>query len=187
MLFLTSDLHLFHENILKYCSRPFKTTEKMWRAIKRNWNGIVSKEDTIWIAGDLTLKREPHKPLLAKMLDELNGEKHIVLGNHDLMRPSDYQEIGLKSIHYPVTSINNGWFIGHDPSIGFTLPEGSIYLCGHQHGNMFNSMYTKNNVLVIDIGIDVREPLYTPISEERIKDIISNGEPGQQDYRTNKK
>ena len=149
----------------------------MWRAIKRNWNEVVSKDDTVWIAGDLTLKRESHKSLLAKMLDELNGEKHLTIGNHDLMKPIDYQEIGITSIHYPAAYLPNGWVIGHDPVIANALPEYTIYLCGHQHGTLFRSKMTKNKVFVIDVGMDVREPYYTPISEKRIKHIIENDEP----------
>lgn len=174
--FYTADLHLFHEKISEYCGRPFKTTEKMWRAIKRNWNSVIGKDDTIWIAGDITLKKEAHKSLLAKMFEELNGEKHMIIGNHDMMRPIDYEYIGITSIHYPACWLSNGWVIGHDPSISTALPKDTIYLCGHQHGNLFNSIRGKNGVLVIDVGLDVREPLYTPISEEQIKNIIQNGE-----------
>jgi calcineurin-like phosphoesterase family protein len=159
----------------------------MWRAIKRNWNSVVTKDDTVWIAGDLTLKKAAHKDLLARMMEELNGGKHLVIGNHDQMLPTDYEYIGITSVHYPATFLQNGWMIAHDPTFSNVLKAGQTLVCGHQHGNLFNSQWTKNRVFVIDVGVDVREPYFTPISEQQIKDIKENGEPGQQDYRQNQK
>lgn len=184
-IYFTADLHLFHERIAQYCNRPFKTTEKMWRAIKNNWNSVVTNNDTVWIAGDLTLKKAPHKSLLAKMLEELKGEKHLVIGNHDMMTPRDYEEIGIVSVHYPGVYLPNGWMVAHDPTLANVLKAGDTLICGHQHGTLFNSTYSKNGVFIIDVGVDVREPKYTPISEEWIREIKRNGEPGQQDYRAN--
>lgn len=183
--FYTADLHLFHEKISQYCNRPFSTTEKMWRAIKKNWNGVVNNNDTVWIAGDLTLKKAAHKSLLSKMLEELKGDKHLVLGNHDLMHPRDYEDIGILSIHYPGIILPNGWMVAHDPTLSNILKAGQTLICGHQHGNLFNSKWARNGAFVIDVGVDVREPKFTPISEEQIEEIKQKGEPGQQDYRAN--
>ncbi len=177
--YFTADLHLFHEKISQYCNRPFKTTEKMWRAIKRNWNSVVGKDDIIWIAGDLTLKKAPHKNLLYKMMEELNGEKHLVIGNHDQMLPIDYEYIGITSVHYPGVFLQNGWMVAHDPTMANILTKGQTLICGHQHGTLFDSKIAKTGAFVIDVGLDVREPLYTPISEAQIEDIRKNGERRQ--------
>ena len=40
--FLTADLHLGHENIIKYENRPFPDKEAMDAAIIKNWNNVVS-------------------------------------------------------------------------------------------------------------------------------------------------
>jgi len=47
----------------------------------QQWNKVVSKKDTIYILGDLTMNSDKHYHLL----DELYGEKIIVLGNHDII------------------------------------------------------------------------------------------------------
>jgi len=182
--FFTSDLHIFHEKICEYCDRPYATTEKMWRGIKKGWNEVVEKDDIVWIAGDLTLKREPHKNLLSKMLAELKGNKHLIIGNHDLMHPRDYEDIGFLSVHYPAVWHSNGYMIGHDPALAEALEEGTIYLCGHQH-NMFNSMITPKGVHVVNVGVDVRD--FKPMSETQVKKVVYNGEPGQIDNRKTKK
>lgn len=48
-IFLTSDLHLDHKNIIKYCKRPFKNVHHMNGIIIRNWNSTVGKNDKIYI------------------------------------------------------------------------------------------------------------------------------------------
>jgi len=54
--FLTSDLHLGHDNIRKYCSRPFKTLEEMNETIIRRWNERVKKEDFVYHVGDFCFR-----------------------------------------------------------------------------------------------------------------------------------
>ena len=51
--FITSDLHLDHTNIIKYCKRPFLDTEEMNQTLINNWNNTISKRDTVYFLGDL--------------------------------------------------------------------------------------------------------------------------------------
>lgn len=183
MKFFTADLHLFHENIIRYCDRPFKNTEKMWRALKRNWNAVVGKEDEVYVVGDLTLKKGPHMNLLAKMIGELNGMKHMIVApTHDLMLPREYEEIGFTTVHYPAIQLPNGWYVGHDPALATVWPKGSVYICGHVH-KLMTSQISDTGVLMINVGVDVRD--FTPISEEQILGIIENGEPKPTDSSKN--
>ncbi len=45
MIFFTSDLHLGHEGIMKYCHRPFASVEEMNRTLIRNYNAVVTPDD----------------------------------------------------------------------------------------------------------------------------------------------
>ncbi len=43
----TADPHFGHENILKFCKRPFKNTDEMDNAIIRNLWSCVQPEDEL--------------------------------------------------------------------------------------------------------------------------------------------
>ena len=174
-IYFTADLHLMHDKIIEYCDRPFKNTEWMWRGIKKNWNSIVKKDDEVWILGDLSMKGRNAKPMLKGMIDNLNGTKHLVYGNHDRMMPRDYSNMGILTCHYPVFHFKKepqNWFLGHDPAVAVALPKGSVYLCGHVHG-LFDQFKSPTEVSVINVGVDVRN--FMPISEEDISAILASG------------
>lgn len=76
----TSDTHFSHQNIIRYCDRPFSDTDEMDEAIIRNWNELVSPEDTVYHLGDVALG--PIEKSLAKV-GRLNGFIYLKTGNHD--------------------------------------------------------------------------------------------------------
>ena len=98
----TSDHHIGHTNILKHCAetRPFVSVEHMREAYVDAWNAEVRPEDTVWYIGDLALKFTFVTPFLA----QLNGTKHLLVGNHDVcfkMHPqqvAQYLQAGFASV-----------------------------------------------------------------------------------------
>lgn len=74
--FAIGDLHYGHTNLAKH--RGFKTAEEHDDLIKRNWNNAVRPTDIVYILGDLTMEKANYE-----FLDELNGRKKVILGNHD--------------------------------------------------------------------------------------------------------
>lgn len=80
VVFYTSDLHLGHENVLKYCNRPFKSIEEMDACLIANWNRRITQNDTVYVIGDFIYrnKRTPEW-----YLEKLNGTKYLIIGNHD--------------------------------------------------------------------------------------------------------
>ena len=73
-----ADLHFGH----KFCSekRGFNSTEEHDDFIVQKWNSRVHKRDVTYVLGDITMEssKEYHR------LDQLNGRKIVVLGNHDM-------------------------------------------------------------------------------------------------------
>ena len=80
-IFITSDTHFHHANIIKYCNRPFKDTFQMDECMIENWNKVVKQEDKVYHLGDVYFpKFKSEADLLFK---RLNGTKVLILGNHD--------------------------------------------------------------------------------------------------------
>ena len=50
-----SDLHFWHANIIKYCSRPFDNAFQMNEALVENWNAKVKPGDTVFHLGDFSM------------------------------------------------------------------------------------------------------------------------------------
>jgi calcineurin-like phosphoesterase family protein len=80
-VFFTSDLHLGHGNINKLCNRPFNTLESMNEILIENWYNTVSVHDLVIITGDLIWGGAQ---LWERFLQELPGQKILIIGNHDL-------------------------------------------------------------------------------------------------------
>ena len=52
MIYYIGDMHLGHENVIKYDNRPFATIEEMDATLIDNWNRVVTEEDHVYILGD---------------------------------------------------------------------------------------------------------------------------------------
>lgn len=75
-----SDCHFGHNSVIRLDSRPFAKQEEMDRLMIRLWNENVAPEDDVYILGDMfwyTAKSA------TKILRQLNGNLHIIKGNHD--------------------------------------------------------------------------------------------------------
>lgn len=132
-VWLFSDPHFRHENILKFCSRPFKNVNEMDETMFNNWNDTISDEDVVLFLGDFVVgsaKLGMSKDDASKLLyDNLNGEKIFLRGNHDT---------GVTTIPYHpnptmIISYNNYTFmLSHHPLELFTT---NFLLHGHIHNN----------------------------------------------------
>jgi calcineurin-like phosphoesterase family protein len=78
--YFTSDTHFGHKNILEYEKehRPFDTVEEMNEQIIANWNATVRPKDIIFHLGDFAFGAKN-----IAIAERLNGQKKLVLGNHD--------------------------------------------------------------------------------------------------------
>ncbi len=51
----TSDFHLGHFNIIRYCNRPFADTQEMNEAIVERMNASVKPNDVLYFLGDFCM------------------------------------------------------------------------------------------------------------------------------------
>lgn len=88
MNYYISDTHFFHENAIKFDSRPFSSVEEMNTKIKSQWNWRVNPADTVYFLGDFSFGRNPET---IELLQSLNGHKILIKGNHDSKYLKDIQ------------------------------------------------------------------------------------------------
>ena len=112
-----ADCHFYHDRICREMDRRgFSGFEEMNAYMAEQWNGKVRDRDDVYILGDFSIAKAD---ATAKILRQLKGKLHLLIGNHDkyladrsfdrsLFRSIEpYQEIrdnGRLAIlsHYPV-------------------------------------------------------------------------------------
>lgn len=80
-IFVTSDTHFNHKNIIKYCNRPFESVEHMNEALIQNWNETVGVNDFVYHLGDFAFSKNPEN--INEIAARLNGNIFLIEGNHD--------------------------------------------------------------------------------------------------------
>jgi calcineurin-like phosphoesterase family protein len=111
MIYFISDLHLGHSNIFKYepiRKELFNNHKTFIKAVIDNWNSVVKPDDIVYNLGDFIvgfnqLKRDTgysgnEREFAETIMNSLNGEKHLVLGNHDHKSVGWYKSVGFKTV-----------------------------------------------------------------------------------------
>ena len=87
-------MHFGHDQILRYCKRPFGNVDEMDNELIRRWNEVVQPSDTVYHLGDFSMGRVPEsfvpvgshsvteKAFIESMASRLNGTKIFVKGDH---------------------------------------------------------------------------------------------------------
>lgn len=124
-----SDLHLGHKAIASF-SGPQRggitNVEEHDKWIVEQWNSVCTKNDLVWVLGDVCMDRTK-LPLLKKM----KGNKHLILGNHDEFSLETYMPY-FNKIHGFLRY--KGLWLSHCPIHPEELRE-KINVYGHSHNN----------------------------------------------------
>lgn len=168
-IFFTADHHFGHEAIIDYCQRPFKNATQMDRVLIKNHNEVVGDDDDVYFLGDFSLVRSRNPNYYRDLLSKLNGRKHLILGNHDQLKPFAYVDLGFWTVHTALRVYieDLSVMLVHDPALA-VLDREHWFLCGHIH----ELFVVQRNV--INVGVDVCG--YTPISSDRILETIKKYE-----------
>lgn len=83
--YFTSDFHVGHANILKFCpeTRQFSSVDDMNLTLLDAWNSVVKPEDSVYFLGDMAMNFKYTEWILPL----LNGNIYWCLGNHDHAHP----------------------------------------------------------------------------------------------------
>ncbi|HTN99244.1 MAG TPA: hypothetical protein VL068_01110, partial [Microthrixaceae bacterium] len=184
----TSDLHLGHNNIIRYCARPFSSVDEMDEALVQRWNETVADEDRIWVLGDFALGDIGASLALTSTL---RGRKILLAGNHDRCWAGTgkkthewterYLEAGFDEVlqgeqtmsivgeqvrlcHFPYEgdSHDHDRFVGNRP-----IDDGGWLLHGHVHERW------RQRQRMINVGVDVND--FCPVSIDEIAQMIAAG------------
>jgi calcineurin-like phosphoesterase family protein len=133
-IWITSDLHFDHANIIKFCDRPFKDVSDMNQKLIEYWNMFVKPEDHVYNLGDVTLQRggKVQQARLKELVSQLNGHKRLILGNHDHFPVEAYLEAGFEKIRGTGRWLDNCW-LSHFPIHPDSLGGTDACIHGHIH------------------------------------------------------
>lgn len=155
-IFIISDTHFNHRNIIHYCDRPFTNTSEMNETLISNWNSIVKDEDFVFHLGDVGLPNKPGDEWnsLEHIFSRLKGNKILILGNHDRKSAAYYKSLGFSKVYQGHLKINEELWLSHMPLNN--LKPNVINIHGHIHDQVLelSSKYINVSVEVIN---------YTPI------------------------
>jgi calcineurin-like phosphoesterase family protein len=158
-IWITSDLHLGHTNILKFQkNRNFNNIEEMDQHILYEWESKVGPNDIVFVLGDVSWY-PVHKT--AGIIQSLPGHKILIRGNHDKfeLKPFFDQSFEYLTLHIDGIPIIMFHFPIHDWD---RRHHGSFHLHGHTHGSLLSDNRRK------DVGLDANSKL-TLFNWEEIK------------------
>jgi len=177
-IFIASDLHINHSNILKYCPNrrsgrplPESGTEEYKSEIHRmneliisNWNSVVDPDDEVYILGDVAMGQIHLSPVLIR---RLNGKKYLIAGNHDktlrklINNNPELQDlfVWIKDVHemfWKVDAIKVPLFMSHYPHSSWNHMDSdfnktSVHFHGHLHAS--NGIHSASGA-IMDVGLD---------------------------------
>lgn len=194
-IFVISDQHFYHKNIINYTRNEFANVLEMNQHILKCHNEVVEKEDIVIFLGDFSFKKGPIKDFLQLM----NGHKYLILGNHDsesLVR--SYPTLGFEGVFTNPIKIGDD-YLSHEPLVDkekdnlhfqmivneFKKQAKGVNYHGHDHTNEFISASYKNVTCealgykpmmigkTINLGETKETPLFinSPYFDEVIADL----------------
>lgn len=172
MKYYTGDLHFGHNTVLKFDNRPFKDIDEMDRVLIDNWNSRITKNDQVYILGDLALHNE--KPY-SWYLSQLKGQKHLIVGNHDrkLLKDSEAMQHFVSVDYYlELTDEKKRLIMSHYPIAEWNgFYRESYHLYGHIHNNTKGVyQYMKQFDKALNVGCMING--YMPVTFNEL--IINN-------------
>lgn len=177
-IFFISDPHFGHDNIIRYCNRPFANVQEMNKCLVENWNKTVGPDDIIFVLGDIAFGGAG---VFEEIVPQLNGKKYLILGNHDYknVRPR-YRDwfVDVKTKMF-ISIDGQPIILNHEPLLCFGGQDSNRiwHLFGHVHTSKTNAQgcdYQRVKKMctptMYDVGADFNN--FTPVSFETVRNRI---------------
>lgn len=153
-IWITSDTHFGHKNIIKHAGRPFDSVDEMNSELIRRWNDVVGHNDIVYHLGDFAWNCGAHETFLPA----LNGRIIPLLGNHDSPHwaASPYMEDTIDGhrvifCHYPIDNWNG-------------MYKGSIHVHGHTHQKRVDTSIHLGSRTFLRLNACVEATQFSPMS-----------------------
>jgi calcineurin-like phosphoesterase family protein len=148
----TADFHLGHQNIIRYCNRPFHSTSEMDEAILGNLNSLVRQVDVLYFLGDFCMggpdqARRYRDRIVCRNI-------HVVEGNHDRALRHLTAEFSTRNQLAEIRVDGQGIVLCHYAMrVWHHSSRGSWHLYGHSHGKLADAPAS----LSMDVGVDAHQ------------------------------
>ena len=196
-VYFVSDLHFSHFNILKHHPSRRKqcgvTEDEMLNDIKgavekhdkwliELWNNTVTKKDIVYILGDFCLG---NREQTEKILNKLNGKKHLIVGNHDkslkgleryFESVSQIKEVKFTNNQFKFVNENETFCVElcHFPLLTWNRRNhGTVHIHGHSHGSI-DGVNSSMGDLRVDVGLDAKISNYHFVEVEELYKYFIN-------------
>lgn len=163
-VYLISDTHFGHKNIIKYCNRPFETIQEMDEEIIKRWNLVVtSAEDIVYHLGDFGWG---NKEEITRLRSRLNGRIYLVKGNHDYHGVHWYYDCGFERVYDCPIVVQDFYILTHAPIEPIDMTSRYANIHGHVHedprfskptARSFNVSCENINYTPIDINLIIEK------------------------------
>jgi len=157
-VFVWSDIHFGHKNIITYTGRPFYDVTAMNASMIANYKAVIKEDDIVIFGGDISFMSEA---LTNDILHQLPGHKIQIVGNHDIDRKGNLTNMHFDERHLCLVVTDNQSGI----QLLFThypmdkVPKNCVNVHGHIHNHLANPW---------NINICVEHTNYSPISLDGI-------------------
>lgn len=171
-IWFTADEHYGHQNIIKFCDRPFLDLAEMREVLIRRHNMVVQPGDIVHHIGDMfwrTLTISEARDIVMR----LNGHHFYVLGNHEELM--EYPELRGRFHHvaerrhiFPEEGPEKGIVLDHYAGqVWHHSDKGSWQLYGHTHAELPD----QDQYLSMDVGVDAND--FYPVPLWQVKDRMA--------------
>lgn len=172
-VWFTSDTHFGHENIIRFCNRPFKNAEEMNAELIKRWRETVPGDGIVFHLGDFA---HGSSRLWNDILSALPGHKYLILGNHDMKSLRQGYMSKFEHVAQQMTIRVGGQAIvlNHNPFLCYGGSYRDVWqLFGHVHSGPVSHTGLDHPRLKMlfplqyDVGVDNND--FRPISFAEVK------------------
>ena len=161
-VFVWSDLHLGHANIIEYQERPFFDSPDMAAQLWERWEAVLQPDSVLVLVGDVAMGDALCETTWSRIRTSPGRHKHLVIGNHDLTGLGELRTEGFDDVWSIMTSTGSPPLVWtHYPMR--EVPAGYVNIHGHVHGTPPGASP--------HINVSVEQLDYEPVSLVRLRPL----------------